>query len=142
MHFLSGFHPAPHRQNTEVDTEFLRQQFSKQLMTPVNVDLKFQGRTIGKTPLPSRFPKLSESQRVSLELANQEYANCLSQGYTKAECELVFAETYKQLKNNEYADTTPGSAPAEEASSNTLLYVGAAAAVFAAVFILRKRSKG
>ena len=142
MHFLSGFHPAPHRQNTEVDTEFLRQQFSKQLMTPVNVDLKFQGRTIGETPLPSRFPKLSESQRVSMDIANQEYANCLAQGYTKAECELVFAETFKQLKNNEYADTTPGSAPAGEESSNTLLYVGAAAAVFAAVFILRKRSKG
>jgi putative hemolysin len=142
MHFLSGFHPAPHRQNTEVDTEFLRQQFSKQLMTPVDADLKFQGRTIGETPLPSRFPKLSESQRVSMEIANQEYSNCLSQGYTKAECELVFAEAFKQLKNNEYGAATPGSAPAEEASSNTLLYVGAAAAVFAAVFFLRKRSKG
>ena len=140
MHFLSGFHPAPHRQNAEVDVDYLRQQFSKQLMTPVNVDLKFQGRTIGETRL--KLPKLSESQRVSLELANQEYANCLSQGYTKAECELVFAETYKQLKNNEYGAATPGAAPAEEASSNTLLYVGAAAAVFAAVFILRKRSKG
>ena len=143
MHFLSGFHPAPHRQNTEVDIEFLRQQLRNAIPKPINTDLKFQGRTIGKTPLPSSLsPRLSESQRVSMDIANQEYANCLSQGYTKAECELVFAETYKQLKNNEYADTTQGSAPAEEQSSNTLLYVGAAAAVFAAVFILRKRSKG
>ena len=140
MHFLSGFHPAPHRQNAEVDVDYLRQQLRNAMPKPINTDLKFQGRTIGETPL--KLPKLSESQRVSMDIANQEYANCLAQGYTKAECELVFAETFKQLKNNEYADTTPGSAPAGEESSNTLLYVGAAAAVFAAVFILRKRSKG
>ena len=142
MHFLSGFHTASHRQNAEVDVEYLRQQFSKQLMKPVDADLKVGGRVIGTPTLPSRFPKLSESQRVSMEVANQEYSNCLSQGYTKAECELVFAEAFKQLKNNEYGAATPGSAPAGEESSNTLLYVGAAAAVFAAVFILRKRSKG
>jgi LPXTG-motif cell wall-anchored protein len=141
MHFLSGFHPAPHRQNTEVDTEFLRQQFSKHLMKPVNVDLKFQGRTIGGGSSLPRKPT-TEAERIALETANQEFYNCLEQGYTKEQCELVFAEAFKVV-NNEYGASGGGAAsPQGEESSNTLLYVGAAAAVFAAVFLLRKRSKG
>lgn len=140
MHFLSGFHPAPHRPNAEVDANFLRQQLSNVgVLKTVSVDLRVGGKKIGEQ-IP--LPKLSESQRVSLEVANQEYANCLSQGYTKAQCELVFAEAFKALKNNEYGDSAQGSSPAGEESSNTLLYVGAAVAVFAAVFVLRKRSKG
>jgi LPXTG-motif cell wall-anchored protein len=142
MHFLSGFHAAPHRQNAEVDVDYLRQQFSKHLMKPVNVDLKFQGRTIGGGSSLPRKPT-TEAERIALETANQEFYNCLEQGYTKEQCELVFAEAFKVVKNNEYGASGGGAAsPQGEESSNTLLYVGAAAAVFAAVFLLRKRSKG
>ena len=145
MHFLSGFHPAPHRQNTEVDTEFLRQQFKNTLKTPINTDLRFGGRVIGghRRGLPLPRKTMTEAERIALETANMEFYNCLEQGYTREQCNLVFAEVFNTVKNNEYGASGGGTSPSQDGdSSNTLLYVGAAAAVFAAVFFLRKRSKG
>jgi LPXTG-motif cell wall-anchored protein len=142
MHFLSGFHAAPHRQNAEVDVDYLREQLRNTMRKPIVTDLKFQGRTIGGGSSLPRKPT-TEAERIALETANQEFYNCLEQGYTKEQCNLVFAEAFKVLKNNEYGASGGGAAsPQGEESSNTLLYVGAAAAVFAAVFLLRKRSKG
>ena len=142
MHFLSGFHAAPHRQNAEVDVDYLREQLRNTMRKPIVTDLKFQGRTIGGGSSLPRKPT-TEAERIALETANQEFYNCLEQGYTKEQCNLVFAEAFKVLKNNEYGASGGGAAsPQGEESSNTLLYVGAAAAVFAAVFLLRKRGKG
>ena len=141
MHFLSGFHAAP-RPNADVDVAYLREQLRNAMPKRIVPDLKFQGRTIGGGSSLPRKPT-TEAERIALETANQEFYNCLEQGYTKEQCNLVFAEAFKVLKNNEYGSSGGGAAsPQGEESSNTLLYVGAAAAVFAAVFLLRKRSKG
>lgn len=142
MHFLSGFHAAP-RSNADVDAGFLRQQFQNTIKKPVTAtDLRFGGRVIGGG-LPLSRKATTEAERIALETANMEFYNCLEQGYTREQCNLVFAEAFKAVKNNEYGASGGGAYPSQDGdSSNTLLYVGAAAAVFAAVFFLRKRSKG